>query len=485
LQGRGKELELSEIAIFVDFGSTYTKTVAIDLDEEIIIGRGRSASTVATDITVGLKSALHQMETESRRKCTEESSLRLACSSAAGGLRLTVVGLVPDLSLKAGRLAALGAGAKLVGTYSYKLNQSEMSRLEQASPDIILLVGGTDGGNEEVILHNAKMIAGCDTTVPIVVAGNKDCADDLTRILQSSQRHIKVVDNVLGELDKLNMEPSRSAIREIFIRRIVHAKGLDKAGPLVDGVIMPTPMAVLRAAEILSAGHGGERGLGESIVVDVGGATTDVHSIAYGYPRDHRIVLKGIPDPFAKRTVEGDLGIRYNAVSILEAAGEARIRKYCGRWESREDLESKVNYLSEHTETVPIKEEDFLLDTCLARIASEIAIERHAGRLEQVYSPHGQAFIQSGKDLREVRNVIGTGGIFAYGRAPLTVLEGALFSQENPFSLKPQSPEFLVDSSYILYAVGLLAERSPKKAVRIGKKYLKKLSRETGIEGLN
>ena len=253
---------MSEIAILVDFGSTYTKTVAIDLDEEIVIGRGCAPSTVRTDINVGLMSALQQMRTGGGRKCFEESKLRLACSSAAGGLRLAVVGLVPELSLKAGKQAALGAGAKLVGTYSHKLNKSEISRLEQASPDIILLVGGTDGGNEEVILHNAKMIAGSGTTAPIVVAGNKVCADDITRILQSGQRQVKVVDNVLEGLDKLNVEPSRSAIRETFIDRIVQAKGLDKAEQLIDGVIMPTPDGCIesRGSSFLRAWRRGRTG---------------------------------------------------------------------------------------------------------------------------------------------------------------------------------------------------------------------------------
>lgn len=119
---------MSEIGIFIDFGSTYTKVVAIDLNEERIIGQGRSASTVTTDITTGLKWALEKLETTSQTKCVEESRFRLACSSAAGGLRLAVIGLVPNLSLNAGRYAALGAGAKLVGNYSYKLNQSEVSQ---------------------------------------------------------------------------------------------------------------------------------------------------------------------------------------------------------------------------------------------------------------------------------------------------------------------------------------------------------------------
>ena len=467
---------MSEIGIFIDFGSTYTKVVAIDLNEEKIIGQGRSASTVTTDITTGLKWALEKLEANGQTKWVEESRLRLACSSAAGGLRLAVIGLVPNLSLNAGRFAALGAGAKLVGNYSYKLNQSEISQIEQLSPDIILLVGGTDGGNEEVILHNAKMITRSKIIVPVVVAGNKACSDDLKSILESNGRYVKVVDNVLSELDKLNVEPSRAAIREIFMQRIVHAKGLDKAKPFIDSVIMPTPMAVLKASELVSVGSGDERGLGESMVVDIGGATTDVHSIAHGHPKDQQILRRGIPEPFAKRTVEGDLGIRYNALSILETAGEERILKNSSEPESIVNLGEKVRYLSEHIESVPIEESDFYLDIGLARTALEIAVERHAGRLEQIYSPYGMTFIQSGKDLTEVRNVIGTGGIFAYGRGPLIVLQGALFSQENPMSLKPKSPDFFVDKSYILYAIGLLAENEPEKALRIGKKYLQKVS---------
>jgi uncharacterized protein (TIGR01319 family) len=463
---------VSEVGIFVDFGSTYTKVTAIDLDEEIIIGRGRAESTVKTDLTIGLKAALEELEQEAQRKCAEVSHLRLACSSAAGGLRLVVIGLVPSLSLSAGRMAALGAGAKLVGNYSYKLNQSEMKEIRDLAPDIILLVGGTDGGNEEVIIHNAKAIAKSEITVPVIMAGNKTCADEIKSILESDQRLVKIVHNVLGELDKLNVEASRTAIRDVFMQRIVHAKGLDKAEQLVDSVIMPTPMAVLKGAQLLSVGTGKEKGLGDLIVVDIGGATTDIHSIADGYPKSDNVGRKGIPEPFAKRTVEGDLGLRFNALTILEAAGERRLLEHM-KLASPVSIEDKVRYLAENTGTVPTDEHDFWLDIGLARAATEIAVERHTGHLEQIYSPYGVSFTQVGKDLTEVKTIIGTGGIFANGREPLLILKGALFSEKDPLSLRPKSPEFFIDSRYILYAIGLLSEKEPEKALRIGKKYLR------------
>jgi len=464
---------VSEVGIFVDFGSTFTKVVAMDIDHEEVIGAGKSPSTVKTDITVGLSHALDQLQLPDGQTA-KGSNIRLACSSAAGGLRLVVIGLVPSLSMNAGRLSALGAGAKLIGAYSYKLNQSEINDIERLSPDIVLLVGGTDGGNEEVIIHNAKVLASSNLDTPVVVAGNKSCADHVKRLLESGSRHVAVVDNVLGELDKLNVEPSRRAIREIFMERIIRAKGLDKANHFIDGIIMPTPMAVLKAAELMSQGHGDEEGLGELMVVDIGGATTDIHSVAKGDPKNHEVMKRGIPEPFAKRTVEGDLGIRYNALSILEDAGLEHVASsICYRGSSAE-LERRIRYLTEHTEYVPSDEPDRLLDAGLARAATEIAVERHAGRLEEVYSPHGAMYVQLGKDLTEVKHVIGTGGIFAYGQNAFPILEGALFSAQRPFSLKPKSPDFLIDRSYILFAVGLLGEQAPRAALRIGKKYLNK-----------
>lgn len=466
-----EEAGLSGIAILIDFGSTYTKAVAIDLSAQTIVGQGRAASTVTTDVTIGLDLALRGMGPQSQ-SWIDSAEVMLACSSAAGGLRLVAVGLTPNLSLEAGRLAALGAGAKLVGAYSYKLSRSEVSRMEKLEPDIVLLVGGTDGGNEEVILHNAKVIAASKVTAPIIVAGNKVCADEVAEVLGGDgERYVQVVDNVLAALDRLNVEASREAIREVFLERIVHAKGIDRATQLIGKVIMPTPMAVLRGAELLSKGVAQKQGLGDLLVVDIGGATTDVHSLGYGHPQQRGVGRKGLPEPFAKRTVEGDLGLRHNSLSILEVAGEERLRRNGLRTPPAELL-GKICHLNEHPEVVPSEEDDVWLDIALARTATELAVERHAGRLEEIYSFHGTTMLQTGKDLTEVKTVIGTGGIFAHCNEPVKILEGALYSEQAPLSLRPKAPRFLVDREYILYAVGLLSEHSPEAALVFGKRYL-------------
>ncbi len=72
---------------------------------------------------------------------------------------MVTIGLIPELSAEAARRAALGAGAKVIKVYSFRLSNKEMKELESSNPDILLLAGGTDGGNREVILDNARMLS--------------------------------------------------------------------------------------------------------------------------------------------------------------------------------------------------------------------------------------------------------------------------------------------------------------------------------------
>lgn len=219
--------------------------------------------------------------------------------------------------------------------------------------------------------------------------------------------------------------------------------------------------------------------MGEVVVVDVGGATTDVYSVAEGYPSQQEgIIVKGLSEPYEKRTVEGDLGIRYNAHSILELAGsEIMTEKMNSVTEAipQLDLEAAVKHLSDHVETLPQNEEDSLIDIGLASTAVDIATKRHAGSLEETYFPSGKAKIQRGKDLTGVECVVGTGGICVYCREPGCILASACFDKRSPESLRPLSPRFFVDGAYILYAAGLLADISAEKAVKVIKANLREV----------
>lgn len=455
--------------LLIDFGSTYTKVTAVDVDKEEILGTSQSYTTIETDIINGLNNALKILREKIGDIQFEE---QYACSSAAGGLRMVAIGLVPELTAKAARQASLGAGAKVIKTYSYELTESDLEEINKINPDICLLTGGTDGGNKENIVYNAKMLAKGTGNYPIIIAGNRNCADQCREILKDKQTF--VCENVMPRLEIPNVEPVQKKIREIFLEQIVKAKGLSNAEQLVQGILMPTPSAMLTSMKLLAKGTKTESGIGDLVGVDLGGATTDIYSMSYGLPTTGMCALKGLREEYAKRTVEGDIGMRYSIHGIVDAVGIGRVAELSGLDEDR--CQELVDYLSVHTDVVPSSDDDELeqIDFALASLAIETAVTRHAGRLEQYYSPMGVSYMQTGKDLTAVKNVVVTGGALIHTRRTAEIASHAQFTPLDAMSLKPKAAEVLVDRKYILAAMGLLSTVYPDTALRIMKRELVK-----------
>ena len=452
--------------LLIDFGSTYTKLTAVDVEGETLLGTAAAYTTIQTDINDGLTEGLKKLEARIGKVDFAET---YACSSAAGGLRMVTSGLVPELTGEAARLASLGAGAKVVGVYAFQLTEDDMEDIREAKPDIFLLVGGTDGGNTECILHNAKMLAEMKPEFPIVIAGNRTAARQCQRILNGCE--VYVCPNVMPKFGTLNAEPTQKQIREIFLTRIIQAKGLSKAAELLSDIMMPTPSAVLAAMKLLADGCEGEKGIGELVAVDVGGATTDIYSIAEGMPDHMNTVYKGLPEPYAKRTVEGDIGMRYSIQGIVDAAGMDKICRLSGLTEDR--VTELVEDLKAHTDKVPAGGDDLeKLDFALASGAVAEAVARHAGTISETYTMLGQTFVQEGKNLTKVKQIVVTGGSLIHTRQTEKIAAHALYDPTQPESLRPKQADVWVDRTYILAAMGLLSYHYPQTALRIMKKEL-------------
>ena len=452
--------------LLIDFGSTYTKLTAVDVEGEQILGTAQSYTTVQTDINDGLTNALQLLEAKTGKLDFVQT---FACSSAAGGLRMVASGLVPELTSEAAKLASLGAGAKIVGLYSFQMTEEDMEEIQALKPDIFLLVGGTDGGNTACIEHNAQMLASIHPAFPIVIAGNRNSARKCQQILAECETY--VCPNVMPKFGMLNIEPTQKQIREIFLHRIIQAKGLSAAAQLLSDIMMPTPSAVMQAMQLLSEGCEGELGIGDLVAVDVGGATTDIYSMADGMPEGMNTVYKGIPEPFGKRTVEGDIGMRYSVHGIVEAVGVQRVSQLSGIAPQR--VEELVSWLREHTDSVPNGNEELeRLDHALASMAIETAVARHAGTMEETYTMMGLTYVQSGKNLTRVKQIVVTGGSLIHTKRTADIAKHALYSPAQPASLRPKQADVWVDRKYILAAMGLISTRYPQVALRIMKKEL-------------
>src|SRR5262245_10380444 len=309
--------------VCADFGSTFTKLTAVSLDSGELLGTAAHPTTIDTDVMDGFAAALADL---SGRLPAAADAEVLACSSAGGGLRLAVVGYERAVTAEAGYRVGLSAGARVVHVAAGQLGAVETAELVAIRPDVILLAGGTDGGNADVLLANAAALAASELTCPVVVAGNIDVREDVWLTLTSSGKSAIPTANVLPRIGVLDPGPARSAIREVFITHVIGGKGLSSSADFPHLVKAATPDAVLAGVELLADGLPGETpGAGDVVVVDVGGATTDVYSVVTPDPEESQLHREVVEETWRGRTVEGDLGVRWSASGVVEAAVRERL----------------------------------------------------------------------------------------------------------------------------------------------------------------
>ena len=302
------------LVLCVDVGSTFTKAVLVDAATGDVLGTASHPTTVATDVMDGVDAVRASLAGHG------EPDEVLACSSAGGGLRLAVVGYEREVTAEAGHRVGLSAGAKVVHVASGPMTGADVAALRAAAPDLVLLVGGTDGGNADVLLHNAERLARGRLAAPVVVAGNADAADGVAALLAGTGRRHVVTDNVLPRIGVVAPEAARAAIREAFLTHVIGGKGLSRGRGFAELVRAPTPDAVLRGVEVLAEVVGGD-----VLVVDVGGATTDVYSVITPQGEDATIHREVVGTLWHARTVEADLGMRWTAPSVVEAGERERM----------------------------------------------------------------------------------------------------------------------------------------------------------------
>jgi uncharacterized protein (TIGR01319 family) len=233
---------------------------------------------------------------------------------------------------------------------------------------------------------------------------------------------------------------------------------------------MPTPEAVLNAAKLLAKGFADQDGYGELLVIDVGGATTDVHTIGEGFPKRSEVIFKGLQEPFAKRTVEGDLGMRYSANALLSLVSPYEFKQYYKS--ETNDIEASAKKRHDNVEYLPDTDEEKEFDKALARICCDVSMSRHVGHVEVVYTPLGNMYYQTGKDLTDVKYVIGTGGVLINNDDAKEILREVNQKSNKKLELRPTDPTFLIDRQYILAAMGLLGQKYPKIALKLMKRHL-------------
>jgi uncharacterized protein (TIGR01319 family) len=432
--------------VCVDTGSTFTKAAAVVVEGP---QGGRLLATAAVPTTVGPGRDVLTGLDESVRLVVAEAGgepvgIR-ACSSAGGGLRLAVVGYERVVTAEAGARVGLSAGAKVVHVSSGALDRDGLAALTAARPDVVLLVGGTDGGDAEVLLHNAARLAVSGPKVPYVVAGNADAREEVVARLVAKRRTVVACANVLPRIGVLDPHPARAAIRDVFVHHVIGGKGFTR-GPRFSSLVRgATPDLVLAGVELLA-----DSGVGDVLLVDVGGATTDVYSALTPDAEESSLHREVVEVLWRGRTVEGDLGMRWSATGVADAA---LAEKLVAPGAEHDRVAALARVRHDDPAWLPSDPVQRADDALLARLALTVALRRHARPAETI---DGRT---PGRDLSQVRLVVASGGVFRHAGPELLAQMLAPVTTDHAGGWRvPTAPRLTVDQRYVMAAAGLLAD---------------------------
>lgn len=371
---------------------------------------------------------------------------------------MTVHGLVFDMTARAAKEAALGAGGIIHYITAGRLRRTDLQKIKEIKPNLILIAGGVDFGERDTAIYNAEMIRSLNLGVPVIYAGNVENQEEMKLIFDDeSGSKLYLVENVYPKIDDLNVEPAREVIQNAFEEHITNAPGMQHVRDMVNGPIIPTPGAVMECTKLLN------ECIGNVVTIDVGGATTDVHSVCEESDMVARIMTS--PEPKAKRTVEGDLGVYVNQKNIVEIIGKEELA---------EELPGiDLDKVMAEYKAIPKNDDERTYVERLTKEAVIRSVERHAGQIRYIYGPSGRSTVAEGKDLTQVSYIVGTGGALTRLPHRVEIMKEIAKHNETGLLLFPsENAQILVDNDYIMASLGVLSLKYKEAAIALLEKSL-------------
>ncbi|MCH2145057.1 MAG: glutamate mutase L [Phycisphaerales bacterium] len=376
-----------KVILATDCGSTTTKAIMIEQVDGVYrqTWRGEAPTTVEepfADVTVGVINSLTEIQEVSGRRLLDDQGriirpatadegcdIYISTSSAGGGLQMMVAGVVREMTAASAKRAALGAGAIVMDTIASndkRRPHEQIQRIRELRPDMVLISGGTDGGDTKKVTEIAELIApakprprfGKAYELPIIFAGNEKAQPEMNRVFGDGGFDLKITDNLRPSLEQENLGPARDMIHDVFLEHVMaHAPGYDKLMSITDAPIMPTPGAVGDILQTIAKGRGIN-----AVGVDIGGATTDVFSVF---------------DGTFNRTVSANLGMSYSISNVCAEATLPTILRWVHIDMDERELRNRVKNKMIRPTTIPQTLEALVFEQAVAREALRLAYKQH------------------------------------------------------------------------------------------------------------
>jgi uncharacterized protein (TIGR01319 family) len=475
-------MSISRVLI-TDCGSTTTKALLFEKVDAVWRQRfrGEAPTTVEAplaDVTRGVINAVRELEELSTIKILKEGTpnseedtpfiirtasqennqsgidLYLSTSSAGGGLQMVICGYVGDYSARSAEMAALGAGAIIMESFSAddrRFDYQKIARLRELKPDIILVAGGTDGGARAPLIDIAQMIVnaaprprfGATLKLPLIYAGNKDIAAEFKRIT-SDVAEVQKIKNVRAVIDREEIKEARDIIHELFLTHVMsHSPGYSKLLSWSPRAIIPTPTGVGIMIEEYSKST--KKSL---LCVDIGGATTDIFTT--------KILSSGEVE--LNRSVSANYGMSYSVGNVLVEAGAEKIRKWLNSHISHNEISERLRNKMIRPTSIPHTEEELLIEQAVCREALSLSLKHHYSLIDKPLKKGGGLGVANifsrTKTVRDQTYdiVLGTGGVLSHAPSRLDAAKMMI----DGFGLWGVSL-IAVDSIFMLPHLGVLA----------------------------
>jgi MutL protein len=374
----------AETLLAVDVGSVHTRASLFDVvdNQYRLVATGRSLSTGTTpllDISEGVRMAMDQIQTiTGRRLLDDQDGLIMPSTSQGGGvdvfvatssagprLRAVLVGLTPGVSLESGRHLATSTYLDVVeeiGLADRRRDDERIDLILAARPDLILIVGGTDGGAEESVLGLVEGVALAAGLRPggqsprVLYAGNRQLGEAIVEHF-GEESAVTLAPNVRPSLEREELTSARNRMAEVIAElRSSRISGFDLLRQWSGGYLMLTADAFGRVVRHLSQFYDARKGV---LGVDLGASQT---TIAAAFGGDLRL------------TVRTDLGLGAPLPSLLRSASIDSITRWLPSEMADDLVRDYIFNKSLQPQTIPMEMDELHLEFALARQLLQTAL---------------------------------------------------------------------------------------------------------------
>jgi hypothetical protein len=456
----------AEVFLAVDVGSVNTRASLFDIVDGRyrLVATSESNSTVGPplfDLSEGVRIAMDRVQEITGRRMVDESEalimpttgygagidLLVASISAGPPVRTILAGLMPGVSMASAKRLAESAYLKVVGEISIvdeRRIEEQIDLIHSSIPDLILIVGGTDGGASDPLFQLVEVIKVAIGLLPegrkprVVFSGNRTLGALVVDRL-ADRCTVTITRNVRPDLEKEDLAPARLKLSETLHEiRSGRVTGYDELQLWTGGSLIPTAEAFGRLVRYLSKIYDPDKGV---LGIDLGASHT---TIAAGFEGQLNL------------SVNSELGAGTVITGILERGNMAEIMRWLPNAVSASAVRDYIYNKSLHPGSIPATIEDLHLEYAIVRqlIRSSLLDARKTW-------PEGKS-IQSQFLLPQVEPIVVSGATLA--RAPKMAYTALLVLD----AIQPTGVSTIVLDPYSLAsAMGAAAGPLPMATVQL------------------